>query len=154
MSKIYFMVFKSDKSTIGSFSGGSQSPDKLNRIVEGTNIVGDIKSESNIRIDGYVKGTVTTKGRLVLGTTGKIEGEISCRNADLEGKLNGIIQVSELLSLKSTAILNGEISTNKLSIEPGAIFSGNCKMGAVLKDLSNNEESLPKKELISKEKTA
>ena len=148
------MVFKSDKNTIGSFSGGSQSPDKLNRIVEGTNIVGDIKSESNIRIDGYVKGTVTTKGRLVLGTTGKIEGEISCRNADLEGKLNGIIQVSELLSLKSTAILHGEISTNKLSIEPGAIFSGNCKMGAVLKDLSNNEESLPKKELISKEKTA
>ena len=148
------MVFKSEKNSLGGFGNNSQSPDKLNRIVEGTHIVGDIKSESNIRIDGYVKGTVNTKGRLVLGTTGKIEGEIICRNADLEGKLNGVIQVSELLSLKNSAILHGEISTNKLSIEPGAIFSGNCKMGAVLKDLSNNEERVAKKELISKEKSA
>ena len=146
------MVFKSDKSTMGSF--GNQSPDKLNRIVEGTNVEGDIKSESNIRIDGYVKGTVTTKGRLVLGSTGKIDGEIICKNADIEGKLNGVIQVNELLSLKSTAILHGEISTNKLSIEPGAIFSGDCKMGAVLKDLSANEESHSNNEMISKEKTA
>ncbi|MDG2343856.1 MAG: polymer-forming cytoskeletal protein [Flavobacteriales bacterium] len=148
------MVFKSDKSTMGNFGNGNQSPDKLNRIVEGTNIEGDIKSESNIRIDGYVKGTVTTKGRLVLGSTGKIDGEITCKNADIEGKLNGVIQVNELLSLKSTAILHGEISTNKLSIEPGAIFSGNCKMGAVLKDLSSNEESHSEKDMISKEKTA
>tara|TARA_B110000003_G_C16534631_1_gene490283 strand:+ start:636 stop:1076 length:441 start_codon:yes stop_codon:yes gene_type:complete len=146
------MVFKSDKSSMGNF--GNQSPDKLNRIVEGTNVEGDIKSESNIRIDGYVKGTVTTKGRLVLGSTGKIDGEIICKNADIEGKLNGVIQVNELLSLKSTAILHGEISTNKLSIEPGAIFSGNCKMGAVLKDLSNNEENHSNNKMISKEKTA
>ena len=139
---------------MGNFGNGNQSPDKLNRIVEGTNIEGDIKSESNIRIDGYVKGTVTTKGRLVLGSTGKIDGEIICKNADIEGKLNGVIQVNELLSLKSTAILHGEISTNKLSIEPGAIFSGNCKMGAVLKDLSSNEESHSEKDMLSKEKTA
>ena len=30
------MVFKSDKSSMGNF--GNQSPDKLNRIVEGTNV--------------------------------------------------------------------------------------------------------------------
>jgi cytoskeletal protein CcmA (bactofilin family) len=139
---------------MGNFGNGNQSPDKLNRIVEGTHIEGDIKSESNIRIDGYVKGTVSTKGRLVLGATGKIDGEIICKNADIEGKLNGIIEVNELLSLKSTAILHGEISTNKLSIEPGAIFSGNCKMGAVLKDLLSNEDSHSDKEVISKEKIA
>ena len=140
------MVFKSDKSTMGNF--GNQSPDKLNRIVEGTNIEGDIKSESNIRIDGYVKGTVTTKGRLVLGSTGKIDGEITCKNADIEGKLNGVIQVNELLSLKSTAILHGEISTNKLSIEPGASFTGSCSMGAVIKDIKHAEKQ------EKKEKTA
>jgi cytoskeletal protein CcmA (bactofilin family) len=116
------MVFKSDKSNMVSFNGGNQSPERLNRIVEGTIIEGDIKSDSNIRIDGYVKGTINVKGRLVLGTTGKIDGNIYCKNADLEGKLNGTIEVDELLSLKTTAKLQGEISTNKLSIEPGAIF--------------------------------
>ena len=148
------MVFKSDKSNMASFNSGNQSPERLNRIVEGTIIEGDIKSDSNIRIDGYVKGTINVKGRLVLGTTGKIDGNIYCKNADLEGKLNGTIEVDELLSLKTTAKLQGEISTNKLSIEPGAIFSGNCKMGAVLKDLSSSEDTIKETEKILQEKTA
>ena len=148
------MVFKSDKNNMGNYSNGNQSPERLNRIVEGTAIEGDIKSDSNIRIDGYVKGTITVKGRLVLGPTGKIDGNINCKNADIEGKLNGVIEVDELLSLKNTAKLQGEISTNKLSIEPGAIFSGNCKMGAVLKDISSPEESNIEAEKILKEKTA
>jgi cytoskeletal protein CcmA (bactofilin family) len=139
---------------MASFSNGNQSPERLNRIVEGTIIEGDIKSDSNIRIDGYVKGIITVKGRLVLGPTGKIDGNVYCKNADLEGKLNGIIEVDELLSLKTTAKLQGEISTNKLSIEPGAIFSGNCKMGAVLKDLSTNEDIIVDNEKVLQEKTA
>jgi cytoskeletal protein CcmA (bactofilin family) len=139
---------------MANYGNGNQSPERLNRIVEGTIIEGDIKSDSNIRIDGYVKGTITVKGRLVLGPTGKIDGNVFCKNADLEGKLNGIIEVDELLSLKTTAKLQGEISTNKLSIEPGAIFSGNCKMGAVLKDLSSSEESTMDTEKILQEKTA
>lgn len=115
----------------------TNSPDKLNRIVEGTIIEGEIKSNSNIRIDGHVKGITTTKGRLVVGPNGIIDGEVVCQNADIEGTLNGKITVSALLSLKSTAKLNGDIVTNKLAIEPGAIFTGTCSMGAVVKDLSN-----------------
>lgn len=145
------MVFKSEKSMANY---NNQSPERLNRIVEGTHIEGDIKSDSNIRIDGYLKGTITVKGRLVLGPTGKIDGNINCKNADLEGKLNGKIEVDELLSLKSTAKLQGEISTNKLSIEPGAIFSGNCKMGAILKDLTNSEDNLVDNKETIEEKTA
>jgi len=145
------MVFKSEKNMANY---NNQSPERLNRIVEGTHIEGDIKSDSNIRIDGYLKGTITVKGRLVLGPTGKIDGNISCKNADLEGKLNGTIVVDELLSLKSSAKLQGEISTNKLSIEPGAIFSGNCKMGAVLKDLSSSEKNIKNSTEVIKEKTA
>ena len=136
------MVFKSDKHTMAGYSNGSQSPERLNRIVEGTHI------------DGYVKGIINVKGRLVLGPTGKINGNIFCKNADIEGKLNGVIEVDELLSLKSTAKLQGEISTNKLSIEPGAIFSGNCKMGAVLKDISTSEDKIQEPEKILQEKTA
>jgi cytoskeletal protein CcmA (bactofilin family) len=139
---------------MASYGNGNQSPERLNRIVEGTIIEGDIKSDSNIRIDGYVKGIITVKGRLVLGPTGKLDGNVYCKNADLEGKLNGIIEVDELLSLKTTAKLQGEISTNKLSIEPGAIFSGNCKMGAVLKDLSTNEDIIVDNEKVLQEKTA
>jgi cytoskeletal protein CcmA (bactofilin family) len=128
------------------------SPDRLNRLVEGTEIIGDIKADSNIRIDGKLKGTITTKGRLVIGPTGSIEGEIICENADIEGSFVGKIVVNQLLSLKATAKFIGDIQTSKLAIEPGATFSGNCSMGGLMKDLKPSD--LNKQNALAAEKTA
>ncbi|MBN1768361.1 MAG: polymer-forming cytoskeletal protein [Prolixibacteraceae bacterium] len=100
----------------------------VNIIATNTAVTGDIKTESDIRIDGILKGNLHTNGRLILGKTGSIEGEILCETAEIEGKLHGKISVSDLLTLKSTSILTGEIATGKLMIEPGANFTGNCKM--------------------------
>ena len=109
----------------------------VNMIGAGTIITGDIVSKGDIRIDGTLRGSVDTKGKLVLGLEGVIEGDVSCKDADISGVIKAKITVSELLSLKSTAKLNGDIITNKLSIEPGAAFSGSCSMGAVIKDLND-----------------
>ncbi len=114
------------------------APDRLNRIVEGTVIQGEINADSNLRIDGTVKGEITTKGRLVVGVNGRIEGNIICQNADIEGEIIGTIKVEDLLSLKATAKLNGEMTTKKLHIEPGADFTGSCTMSNSLKKTSSN----------------
>jgi cytoskeletal protein CcmA (bactofilin family) len=114
----------------------TNSPEKLNRIVSGTDIEGVVVSDSNIRIDGNVKGDIRVKGRLVVGSTGTIKGEVHCENADIEGQISGKITVNGLLSLKSTARLDCDIITKKLAIEPGAVFTGKCEMGGgVVKDL-------------------
>jgi cytoskeletal protein CcmA (bactofilin family) len=110
----------------------------INRIVEGTAIEGDIRCESNIRIDGSFKGNLTTKGRLVIGPAGKIEGTIICQNAELEGLVKGKLSVQQLLSLKATARVDGDIFTDKLSIEPGATFTGACNMGAKMKEIKKD----------------
>jgi cytoskeletal protein CcmA (bactofilin family) len=122
-----------------------------NQIGTGTSIEGDIKSNGDIRIDGALVGTIQTKGRLVVGSTGSIEGDIVCQNALIEGSVKGKITVHELLSLKSTAKLSGDIITNKLAIEPGANFSGTCSMGAVIKDIKQGEriESRPEEKTAS-----
>lgn len=130
------------------------SPDKLNRIVEGTTIEGEIKSKSNIRIDGVLKGSILTKGRLVVGSSGIIEGDVVCQNSDVEGVLLGKISVNELLSLKATAKITGDIITNKLAIEPGANFSGTVSMGAVIKDIKHGEKEAQPEREPEKEKTA
>jgi cytoskeletal protein CcmA (bactofilin family) len=131
------------------------SPDKLNRIVEGTRIEGTVSSDSNIRIDGEVKGNVQTKGRLVIGPNGKIKGEVTCQNAEVEGSVNGKIMVEDLLSLKSSARLDGEIFTSKLAIDPGATFTGSCHMGSKVKQITHEggQEQLRENREI-KEKTA
>ena len=106
------------------------SPDKLNRLVEGTHVKGEIKTDSNFRLDGELVGTLNTLGKLVIGPTGRIEGEITCGNADIEGEIIGNIKVDGILLLKSTAKVKGNISALKVAIENGAQFNGNCYMGA------------------------
>lgn len=141
-------MFKSSNPKEMAKTSETHSPEKLNRIVTGTRIEGEISTDSNIRIDGEVKGTITAKGRLVVGATGSIEGQVVCENADIEGKIVGQISVNGLLSLKSTARLECDIATKKLAIEPGAVFSGNCTMGGgVIKEFkSTTSEAEPREE--------
>ena len=114
------------------FKGGngkvdvSNSPDKLNRIVEGTLIKGDIKADSNFRIDGKLIGSLNTLGKLVIGSNGRIEGEVKCANADIEGEMIGDIVVDGLLNIKSSAKIHGTITTNQIGMEVGCEFSGVC----------------------------
>ena len=120
----------------------------INMIGAGTVITGDIQSKGDIRVDGTLKGSVNTSGKVVLGKDGVIEGDVVCVDADVSGTIKAKISVAQLLSLKSTAKLNGDIITNKLSIEPGASFTGSCSMGAVIKDIKHAEKQ------EKKEKTA
>jgi cytoskeletal protein CcmA (bactofilin family) len=100
----------------------------INLISNGTDITGDIKSNGDIRIDGTLKGSLNTKGKVVIGPTGKVNGEINCKNSEVSGLIEGKIIVSQLLNLKASSKIIGDIATSKLSIEPGAKFTGSCKM--------------------------
>jgi len=108
----------------------------VNIIGNGTQLTGDIKSNGDFRIDGQLKGTITVKGKLVIGHSGKIDGTIDCQNADISGEVKGKINVTELLTLKATARINGDIITGKIAIEPDAQFTGTCAMsGGVVKNI-------------------
>ena len=102
---------------------------KVNLIENGTKIKGDIESNGDFRIDGTLIGSIKSKGKIVVGTTGTVEGNISCRNADISGKVKAQINITELLSLKASADVSGDIKTAKLSIESGTKFTGTCDMG-------------------------
>ncbi len=109
----------------------------VNLIGTGTRIKGNINSEGDIRIDGTLIGKINSKGKVVVGSTGMVEGEINCQNADISGTVKIKITVADVLLLKPTAELSGDIITNKLAIESGATFSGTCSMGAVVKDMAS-----------------
>jgi cytoskeletal protein CcmA (bactofilin family) len=105
----------------------------INLISSGTKIHGDIVSDGDIRIDGYLKGNITTKGRLVIGNSGSVEGEIVCSNIEISGSFKGKISASDLLTMKATAIVSGDIVITKLGVEPGSLFNGTCQMGVAEK---------------------
>ncbi len=101
---------------------------KPNNIVAGTIIKGEIIADGDFRIDGSLVGSINCKGKIVIGQSGSIEGEIICQNADISGKIKAHVKVEQLLMMKSTAELHGDVITDKISIEPGAKFSGSCDM--------------------------
>jgi len=100
----------------------------VNQIGVGTVITGDINSNGDIRIDGSLTGNLSTKGKVVVGESGTIKGEINCKNSVIEGKIEGKVKVAELLALKATCQITGDLKTSRLAIEPGARFTGNCNM--------------------------
>ncbi len=118
----------------------------INLISNGTEITGDIRSQGDIRIDGVLIGNLSTKGKVVIGNTGKVKGEVICKNSEVSGEITGKINVSQLLTLKISSAINGDIITNKLSIEPGARFTGNCNMSDGNEPTTVKTEPVEKKE--------
>ena len=104
---------------------------KTNRIVEATQIKGDIFSPADFRLDGELLGNFTSNGKLVIGPSGKVIGDIVCKNADIEGVFNGKITVHELLNIKASATVEGEVIIGKLAVEPGAYITATCVMQIV-----------------------
>ncbi len=112
-------------------NGGS-----VNLIGSGTKIVGDIHSNGDVRIDGHLIGNLITTGKFVLGANGVIEGNVTSTNADVSGEIKGSVNINEMLLLKNTSKISGDIITGKLAIEPGAVFTGTCNMGAKVKNIN------------------
>ena len=101
----------------------------LNSLVHGTIVEGTVKSESDIRVDGVIKGSLNCSAKVIIGPTGFVEGEVRCVNAVIEGRFEGNLSVAELLNVRETAKVVGDVKTNKLIVQSGAVFSVSCKMG-------------------------
>ena len=99
----------------------------ISRISAGTVIKGEILSPTDIRIDGTFEGRVQSKGRVVVGESATIKGDIVCENIDLWGKVEGNLFVKDTLSLKEGCVVDGNLHIRRLAVELGATFNGNCK---------------------------
>tara|TARA_Y100000385_G_C13100160_1_gene644012 strand:+ start:1270 stop:1707 length:438 start_codon:yes stop_codon:yes gene_type:complete len=119
----------SNKEKSNSSSTSASYSSSVNSIGEGTSVEGTINADSDIRIDGEIKGNLFCRGKLILGERGKIVGDIECNNALIEGEIRGKIVVKELLQVKDSAIIDGDIATDKLNVESGAVFNVSCNMG-------------------------
>lgn len=118
----------------------------VSRVSAGTVIKGEIMSPCDIRIDGTFEGKLQANGRVVIGETAIIKGDIICVNIDLWGKVDGNIYVKDTLSLKEGCVVNGNLHIKRLAVELGSKFNGNCKMisDGDFDKLVGNQQSAPK----------
>lgn len=99
-----------------------------NVLSSGTVLTGNLVTQDDIRIDGVIEGNIISQGKIIIGNNGHVSGDVECMHLDLLGKVTGNISCQDTIILRSTANLIGDMTTQVVEIEPGARFSGSCKM--------------------------
>ena len=75
----------------GTSEQSPSNPNALNSIVSGTKIDGNITSENDIRIDGILTGSLNASGKVIIGPHGRVDGDINCEQAVVEGRFAGTL---------------------------------------------------------------
>ena len=97
----------------------------------GTLMTGEATFRGMLRIDGRLSGNINSQdGTLIVSAGGHVEAQVSVAVAKINGTVVGDVTASERIELGRTARVTGDLHTPALVVEQGAIFEGNCRMGA------------------------
>ena len=98
-------------------------------ISAGVKIEGKVKSNGNIRVEGQIEGDIESRGSVVIGGNGEVNGQISAELISIAGSVTGTVKAKNKLTLEEKGNLKGDIFTKSLIVKEGAQFDGKCKMG-------------------------
>ena len=115
--------------TLSVVSNGLKESSETCVVASGTTIEGKFNASENVRLDGQIKGEVKCSQRLVMGESGRIEGNIQTKDAIILGNIEGEIVVEGTLHLKGTAFIKGKIQAKYMIVDEGAQYIGECKIG-------------------------
>jgi cytoskeletal protein CcmA (bactofilin family) len=88
-------------------------------------VVGTLKSNGDVQIDGRCEGDVYAAS-LVIGEKAFIHGDVAAEEVTVRGRVEGAIRARKVL-LASTCRVQGNILHEAFAVETGAYFEGNCR---------------------------
>ena len=89
--------------------------------------VSQFNFEGTLRLDCYVTGFLCSEtGTLIVSETAELQANIFVATAIVDGLVRGDISATERVELGSKARVTGNIETPALTIQPGAMFEGQC----------------------------
>ncbi len=90
---------------------------------------GELSFKDMLRVNGYIAGKVRSQnGTLIVDLSARVDADIEVGVAVISGIVNGDVIAHERVELGPAAIINGNISTRSLTMKPGAVFQGDCRM--------------------------
>jgi len=87
-------------------------------------IVGDIRAQQELVVDGEVEGVLESQSLLTVGPTGKVKGNIKAREVAIFGSVNGNVEVTAKIAIRDQGSLIGDIRGAGIRIDDGAYFKG------------------------------
>jgi cytoskeletal protein CcmA (bactofilin family) len=107
-----------------------------NRIAEGTKISGNVESESDFLLSGTLDGTLTTRGRVVIGERGMLLGNLKADSVVVLGHLEGDVESTGHLEIGSRGKILGDVTMTSFSVQSGGVFRGSSRMRESVQDAS------------------
>ncbi|BCA54699.1 hypothetical protein W02_18390 [Nitrospira sp. KM1] len=108
---------------------GFSGDDSITLLAKGVQLRGEIRVEGTVRIDGRLEGEIHTKGQVIIGEDGLVQGTISAGTVVSSGRIKANVTALERVQLLKTATLIGEIHAPLLMMEEGAKLQGLTDMG-------------------------
>lgn len=108
---------------------GFSGDDNITLLAKGVQLKGEIRVEGTVRIDGRLEGDVHTKGQVIIGEDGLVQGTIAAGTVISSGRIRAKVTAVERVQLLKTAVLLGEVHTPILMMEEGAKLQGLTDMG-------------------------
>jgi cytoskeletal protein CcmA (bactofilin family) len=96
-------------------------------ISEGVEIVGDMIGETEIQVDGSVRGNLKAK-RVMIGRTGLVDGSIKADSVTIAGNVIGDTNAKNVTLEASARIKGGVTVSGDLSMAAGARLEGKVTM--------------------------
>lgn len=133
-------------------NSGNNLP-SVNIVSKGTHLEGTLTTKNDVRIAGTLDGKAVSENKVIVSSSGKIEGNIKAVEADIAGTVDGEVNVDKKLVLRKSALVEGDIHTKTLLVEEGAQINGACNMGDKSKAKTNGEaKKAGRKDVKSKKK--
>lgn len=118
---------KQNTPSMNSNKSGKNLP-SVNMISEGTHLKGTLETKNDLRIAGTLDGEAKANGKIIVSSSGKVDGNIQAVDADIAGNIDGEVRVSSKLVLRKSAVLEGDIYTKTILAEEGAQINGSFHM--------------------------
>lgn len=91
---------------------------------------GNLTFEKGLRLQGQLKGTLKTPGKLHVTKEASMEADVEAGAIVIEGEVRGKLVASDRIELKQSARYNGDLTASKLVVDEGAVFEGHVSVGA------------------------
>jgi len=93
-----------------------------------TSVVGTLKTDGDVRVDGSFEGDIEVLGNVIVGVTGRVIAGIKATNIHVAGAVRGDLFAEDQVQISETGKVWGDITARGLQIEPGGVFRGQSDM--------------------------
>lgn len=123
------MAFLSGKKESPQELSGSSSANVINTVIgPSVHIVGEVKSQEDLLLEGSVEGRIEGSQTVTVGRQGRVKGEVSGKVVRIVGKVEGDISALEKVEIVPEGKLFGNIKATRIVISEGALFKGKVEM--------------------------